>query len=322
MRRLGMPVIAAAAGCAFFALHAALFDDVWKPMFVFDLLCGLLCVASLLFWVRGQWILSFAMFWLAYKSKELAVMLPAALLCYELMFGGQRWKQLALFLAASAWWSLQALLLHPVTDNDYTFHFTAATLAATAPFYAGRIFLTPYPILLPLAAVAAGGRRTWFGLAVMALFFFPLLWLPGRIFSAYCYLPFTGLAIAMGGIAEHVKPAVIAAFFLLWAPLDIYSLREQRNLTLSQDRDAREWLTTLASFAETKPAVSGFVFKGMPDGFRAWGLEGGVKYFFRLLDVNVPPVDTPEGTQVLRNGHAAVLTWDAAGHRLQIQTVN
>ena len=322
MRRLGIPLAAAGAACAFFALHSALFDVVWKPMFVFDLLCGTLCVASILLWVRGRWVLSFVMFWLAYKSKELAVMLPLVLLCYELMFGGKRWKQLALFLAACVSWTGQALLLHPVTDNDYTFHFTAATLAATGPFYAGRLFLTSYPILLPLAAVAAGGRRTWFGLAMMGLFFFPLLWLPGRIFSAYCYLPFTGLAIAMAGIAEHVKPVVIAVFFLLWMPLDILSLREQRNAALSQDHDAREWITTLSAYARTKPAVTGFVYKGMPDGFHAWGLEGAVKYFFRLLDVTIPLIDSPEGAQVLRNGRVAILHWDGAGHRLNIQTLN
>jgi hypothetical protein len=322
MRRLGSPLIAAGAGCVFFALHAGLFDAVWKPMYVFDLLCGTLCVASLLLWVRGQWILSFVSFWLAYKAKELAVMLPLVLLCYELWFGGGRWKQLAVLLAGSLSWGLQALLLHPVTDTQYTLHFTLEALASTAPFYAQNVFLTPYLgfLLLPLASVAAGGRRTWFGLAMMGLFFFPLLWLPGRIFNAYCYLPFTGLAIAIAGIAETARPAVIALFFLLWLPLDIHSLKEQRNVTLSEDRDAREWITTLARFAGTKPPVTSFVYRGMPDGFHIWGLEGAVKYFFRILDVTIPPTDSPEGERLIANGHVAILEWDPAQHRLQIQT--
>src|SRR5689334_3970307 len=92
VRRLGAPVIAAAAGCAFYGLHMALFDAVWKPMYVFDVLCATFCLASLLLWARGNWILSFAAFWLAYKSKELAVMLPVVLLCYEYWFGRGRWK--------------------------------------------------------------------------------------------------------------------------------------------------------------------------------------------------------------------------------------
>jgi len=319
MRRLGSPVLAAAAGCVFFALHAALFDAVWKPMYVFDLMCGMFSVGSILLWVRGQWILSFVLFWLAYKAKEPAVMLPLVLLCNELLWGGRRWKQLAPFLAASLSWTVQALLVHPVGDADYTFHFTPAALAATVPFYSGKLFLTPYPFWLPLGAAAARGRRTWFGLATMLLFFFPMVCLPGRIFSAYCYLPFTGLAIALAGIAEAVKPAVIAVFFVLWMPLDIYHLREQRTLTIGQDRDAREWIDTLGEFARTRPAVAGFVYKGMPDGFHIWGLEGAVKYFFRILDVTIPAVDSPEGGRLLQGGRVAVLEWDAARHRLEIQ---
>ena len=311
MRRMGSPPLAAAAGCVFFAMHAALLDAVWKPMYVFDLLCGTLCVASM----------SFVSFWLAYKSKELAVMLPVVLVCYELWFGGRRWLRLAPFLAASLSFAVQALLLHPDQAGDYTFHFTLDTIATTAPFYAGKVFLTPYlGFLLPLGAVTARNRRTWFGLAMMGLFLFPLLWLPGRISSAYCYLSFTGLAIAMAGIAEHAKPAAIAIFFLLWLPADIYWLNAQRDETLRQDRDAREWITTLGKFANTRPAVTGFVYKGMPETFHIWGVEAGVKYFYRLLEVTVPPVDSPEGAQLLKNGRVAILNWDAGRHRLQIQT--
>jgi hypothetical protein len=321
MRRMGSPPLAAAAGCVFFALHAALFDAVWKPMYVFDLLCGTLCVASILFWARGRWILSFFAFWLAYKSKELAVMLPLVLVCYELWFGGRRWLRLAPFLAASMSFVIQALLLHPEQSGDYAFHFTFDTIATTAPFYAGKVFLTPYlGFLLPLGAVMARNRRTGFGLATMGLFLLPLLWLPGRISSAYCYLPFTGLAIVMAGIAENARPAAIAIFFLLWLPADIYWLNAQRDETLRQDRDARQWITTLGNFAKTRPAVTGFVYKGFPEAFHNWSGEGGVKYFFRLLDVTVPSVDSPEGAQLLRNGRVAVLNWDAARHRLEIQT--
>jgi len=321
MRRMGSPPLAAAAGCVFFALHAALLDTVWKPMYVFDLLCGTLCVASVLFWARGRWILSFFAFWLAYKSKELAVMLPVVLVCYELWFGGRRWLRLAPFVAASLSFAAQALLLHPEQAGDYSFHFTLDTIAATAPFYAEKVFLTPYlGFLLPLGAVVARNRRTWFGLAMMGLFLFPLLWLPGRIYSGYCYLPFTGLAIAMAGIAETAKPAAIAIFFLLWLPADIYWLNAQGDETLRHDRDTREWITTLGKFAKTRPAVTGFVYKGFPEAFHNWSAEAGVKYFFRLLDITVPPANSPEGAQLLRNGRVAILNWDAVRHRLEIQT--
>jgi len=98
-----------------------------------------------------------------------------------------------------------------------------------------------------------------------------------------------------------------------------YQIAIPGNQTLQRDRDAREWITTLGKFAKTRPAVTGFVYKGMPGAFHIWGVEAGVKYFYRLLDVTVPSVDSPQGAQLLRNGRVAILNWDARRHRLEIQ---
>ena len=77
----------------------------------------------------------------------------------------------------------------------------------------------------------------------------------------------------------------------------------------------------MAGIAETvKPVVTSFVYKGFPEAFHNWSAEGGEKYFFQLLKVTVPPVESPEGAQLLRNGSVAILNWDAARHRLEIQT--
>jgi hypothetical protein len=319
MRRMGAPVIAAAAGCAFFALHMALFDAVWKPMYVFDVLCATFCLLSLVLWARGSWILSFVSFWLAYKAKELAVMMPVVLLGYELWFGNRRWKQLAPFLAGSFSFALQALVLRPTQDSDYVFRFTEEALVKTAPFYASQVFLFPLlGFLLPTGVVAARNRRAWFGLGMMAIFFFPLIFLPARVFSAYCYLPFAGLAIAVAGMAEATHPAVVAACFLLWAPVDLHSLRVQRNDTLRRASQAREWVTAIARYAGTRPDVGGFVYQGMPEGFHIWGMEGAVKYYFRRLEVSIPAVDSAEGIKLLQSGRTAVLSWDGVRHKLEI----
>ena len=322
LRRLGFGAKAAGAGCVFFALHMALFDAVWKPMYVFDVLCGTFCLASLLLWMRGNWILSFVSFWLAYRAKELAVMLPLVLLCYELWLGNRRWARLAPFVAASLSFSVQALLLNPVVDADaYVFHFTPAALAATVPFYASRIFLVPYlGLLLPISQVARGNRRMWFGLAMMGLFFAPLVFLPGRVFSAYCYVPFTGLAVSLASLVESSNPAVVAAFFLLWMPLDLQWLRTQRNDTLRQDGEIREWAATVGRFTRSGPQVNGYVYRGMPEGFNAFGVSATVKYFLRRVDVTVPAADSAEGKELVRNGHTAVLCWDEAKKRLEIET--
>jgi hypothetical protein len=67
-RRLGSPRPAALLACVFFAFHMALFEAFWKPMYVFDVLCGTFCLLALLFWAQRRWLLSFAAFWLAYKA--------------------------------------------------------------------------------------------------------------------------------------------------------------------------------------------------------------------------------------------------------------
>jgi len=313
-RRLGASPLAAGAGCAFFAFHMALFDAVWKPMYVFDVSCAMFCLLSLLCYARGRWLLCLAAFWLAYKCKELAVMLPLVLVCYEWWFGKRRWARLAPFFLVSLSFGLQAVLMNPNRDNDYTFRFTPEALAKTSLFYAGRVFLVPYlGFVLPLAAVLARNRRTWFGLAMMALFFLPMLFLPGRIFSAYCYLPFTGLAVALAGIMENMPPAAIALFFALWLPMDIHALRLERRVTLAQDAEVRTWMTTLAHFAETRPQVDGFVFSGAPAGFERWGVEGALKYLFDRSDLKIAyESDLPPA------GKIAYLRWDFALKRLEI----
>jgi hypothetical protein len=306
LRRLGAREIAAGAACVFFALHMALFDAFWKPMYVFDVLCGTFCLLSLLCWVERRWVLSFFAFWLAYKSKEVAVMLPAALAVYELWMGKRQWKPLVPFFAASLSFGAQALWANPHRDDDYTFRFTAGALARTVPFYGGRIFLVPYAaFLLPVAAWRS--RRAWFGLAVMAIFSLPMVFLPGRMAGAYCYVPFAGLAIALSGIFEKWPTVAVVLALALWAPADIRALRAQRNVTLARDKDVKEWVTTLAAYGAANRQPDGFVFEGAPEGFARWGMEGAVKFVFHRLDAEARP-----------GGRVAVLRWDAGRRRLEI----
>ncbi|MBS1858340.1 MAG: hypothetical protein JST11_23415 [Acidobacteria bacterium] len=319
VRRLGASPLAAASACAFFGLHMALFDDFWKPMYVFDVLCAAFSLTALWCWMRGRWVLSLIAFWLAYKSKELAVMLPLALALYEVWFGNRRWKQLVPFFAISLSFGLQSMLLNPNRDNDYTFRFTAAALTRTLPYYAGRLFLVPYlGFSVPLFAVLARHRRTWFGLAVMALFFFPLLFLPGRVFSAYCYLPLTGLAIALTGVAEALSPAAVAALVILMLPADYRELRRHSRETLARDAGIRAWMGAVEGFASAHPDARRFIFSGGPAGFQRWGIEGALEYFYDRKELVIRSAADPDAAQVRAAGRVALLDWDPALARLQI----
>jgi hypothetical protein len=320
-RRLGAAPLAAAAACLFFGLHMALFDAFWKPMYVFDVLCAAFCLLSLLFWMRGGWLASLAAFWLAYKSKELAVMLPAVLLCYELWFGRRRWKALAPFFAVSLLFGVQALLLNPNHDNDYTFRPTLAALAATVPFYLGRVFLVPAAGLLAIAVVLiARDRRAWFGLSVAVIFLLPLLFLPGRMFSAYCYLPFAGLALAFAGVAGKLRPAWLALFFLLWLPWDYRALRAAGRDTLDRDARVRSWMGTLAAFTRNSPPLDAYIYSGAPEGFHRWGVEGALRYFLGAGDFKIAESGEPETERLPAAARVALLNWDPPTRRLTIVT--
>jgi hypothetical protein len=214
---------------------------------------------------------------------------------------------------------MQGILLNPNQDNNYTFRFTPAALAKTSVFYADRLFLVPYlGLLLPAAACVSRNRRTWFGLTTMLLFFLPLLFLPGRLHGAYCYVPFTGMAVAFSGIADSARPAVIVAFLLLWAPLDYMALRAQRRATLAVDNEVREWVTTIAGFAKTVPLFDAVVYSGTPAGVDSYGAVGALRYLFHRSDFVIHNADVAEPSKLQHHDRIVLLNWDRQQRKLSI----
>jgi hypothetical protein len=96
-RKMSIGVWHALAGVAFFIWSSGAFDAYWKPMYVFDLLCTAFSLASILLYAHRRWVLSFVAFWFAYKSKELAVMLPVVLLAWEYWFGDRKYLRVLPF---------------------------------------------------------------------------------------------------------------------------------------------------------------------------------------------------------------------------------
>jgi hypothetical protein len=290
-------------------------------MYVFDVLCATFCLLSLLLYAHGRIVWSFVAFWLAYKSKELAVMLPFVLVCYEFWLGRKRWKPLVPFVAAALSFGLQGLLLNPNRnlDNDYTFRFTPAALATTVRFYSGRLFLIPFGgLALAAAPLLTRDRRIWFGLAAMLLFFFPLALLPGRLFGAYCYVPLIGLALAGAVLANADRWRLTAAFFLLWIPWNYAHLRWYRKQALAIAAENRRYVTELIRFAANAPDIRTFLYDDRPPALNVWGIHGALQYVYKRSDLRLACIDDPDGQSALRDPALAVLSWDQLRSRLSV----
>ena len=152
-----------------------------------------------------------ALFYTIYFLRS--VLLPVVLACYEFWMAEKRsWKPLIPFFAVSLSFGLQGVLLNQNVDNDYTFRFTPAAFWTTLRFYSSKLFLIPYAglALLPLPFLIRD-RRLWFGAAIVCLFFIPLMFLPGRLFSAYCYLPLAGFALMAATLAEFGEEIAAAS---------------------------------------------------------------------------------------------------------------
>jgi hypothetical protein len=166
----------------------------------------------------------------------------------------------------------------------------------------------------------APNKRTWFGLTVLVLYFVPLLFLPGRIQAAYCYLFFTGLAIALAGIAETRK-AWGWLFFACSGFRSIYTVCTPMLLKRC-DRmptSARGWPAHETS-RKKDPTSWSSPSRGMPDGFRPFGMGATFKYFTGR-NTNVVWINSPEGTKLCEQKRGAILRWHPDRHQLQIQAL-
>ncbi len=314
-RRLRVTAWAAGAGTLFFAFHMALFDALWKPMYVFDVLAAtfsLLCLLSYSGSGRAALPLAFLFFWLATKSKEMTVMLPAALAAWEYWFGARRWRRLLPFLALSLALGTQALLVNATRESEYTLRFSAPEILKCVRYYASRIFLLPYAgLFLSAVPFLLRDKRAYFGLSFFLVLLAPMLVLPGRLFSAYLYVPTVGLAMVAATAAARLHPAWVVAFYLLWLPFNHASLRAQRREALSLADENRRYVTKLEKIVAENPGADAYIYDGVPAALQMWGLGAALKYFARRGDVALYSAESSNLEKNLREGSGAVLlSWD------------
>jgi hypothetical protein len=318
-RKLGIGPVGAAAGAFFFGFHAVLIDAWWKPMYVFDVLCATFSLLTVLSYAYDRWILSLISFWMAYKSKELAVMLPAVLACYELWFGQRRWKRLIPFFAVSLLFGIQAALLPVHRGTRYEMQLGPGALAATIGFYSSQLFLLPYAGLLLLALpFFIRDRRLWFGLAAMFLLMVPLLFLPGRLYAVYWYVPLVGAAVLLASLADgHYRWAVIV-LLALWIPWDFVHFRELRRIDQRREQQNRAYVGAIEKFARLNPGERMFVYDTLPEEFHDWGVAGALRSVYRNPTITAQHIDQAGAQELIQRGDAAWLHWSRGLSRLDI----
>ena len=320
-RSLGAPPLGASAAALFFSFQMAVFDVYWQPRFVFDALCGTFTLLALIAYVEGRLIFSLVFFWLAVKSKELAILLPLALAGYELWIGKQRWRRLTPFFAISAIFGIQALAINTHRENLYSLRFGLGNVWSCARFYASQLVLAPGAWgLAGFAALALPflfrNRLVRFGVLTFVVMLGVMLVLPGRLLGAYLYVPLIGLAIAM---ASATRPVWLAVFFAIWIPWNYRQLRIDRRAELAEAADRRAWFLPIEEFARAHPGVETFVYRGQPDSFNDFGVPAAIRCA-RPPDspYTVVEADSPEAAAVLARPKLALLIWNGDSHLMQV----
>lgn len=316
-RSLRAPPLGASAAALLFAFHMGTFSVYWAPMYVFDLVCGTCILLSLLTYVNGRLFLSVVFFWLALKSKESAILFPLALAAYDFWIGGKQWKRLIPFFAISAAAGAEALFFNAHRNNAYSLVFGRDAVDVTARFYAANLTLLPqsaamFAVFLILAILAISfaisNRLTRFGALTFVVMLAPLLFLPGRLFGAYLYVPLIGLAIAISAVS---RPVWLAVFFVLWVPWNYRMMRIDRNNELHAADERRSWFAPVAEFSRLHPAPTTFVYTGAPESLQPHGIAGALSALHSPdASISVVAADAPEARTALAAPDVVVLAWN------------
>lgn len=315
LRRLQLPLPASLASCCWFAFSALLLPAFWKPMYIFDVLCCLFCLVTLLLYDRGHWILGLFSMWLAYRAKEVAVMLPLALTAYEFLLGAGRWKRLIPYYAISLNFGVQALL-YKAPETVYTLHFTPPALLTSTVFYGAALLSGPAVILLALAVPqTARDRRFWWGLVSGVCLLAPMLALPGRLFAVYWYVPMIGMTVAAAALAAQAPRWTLAIGLAVWMAVNYAQVRDAGQALLKEEEEARQYAKDVESYARQNPGRKVILYDGTPEGIKSWGLESLVQFDWKSNTPKVRPAaehqtDVEPGTGLLR--------WNSEQHELVI----
>jgi hypothetical protein len=315
-RAVGARPFGACAAALLFVFHAAALDIYWQPMYVFDLLCATFTLICLLAYVYRQMTIAIVSFWLAIKCKETCILLPVVLALLEFWLGSRKWKRLIPFAAISGVILIFAFVGNAHRDSDYTFRFTFAAFKTCVLYYARALAFAPYVGLAVLAVpfIVFSNRRVRWGIATFVLFLAPLLFLPGRLYEAYLYLPLIGLAIAV----SFATPLLAVLLFAAWLPWNYMQIKPYRNQNLAWAAERFKWFQATRDLVAAHPETERFVYDSAPESLTPLGITGALRAL-RPPEAStyVAAFGSPEARDLFGHPPFALLTWDSGYHALR-----
>ncbi len=129
----------------------------------------------------------------------------------------------------------------------------------------------------------------------------PLVFLPGRLFSAYWYVPLIGAAIAIASLASGRYGFLAAVFLAVWLPWNYFTLTEYRTRTLAEDAECRAYVGQLQ--AASRLHCVGFrrsSTKACRLRFLSLGSGGALRYMLPNMNVKIATLEDPAVNTLLR----------------------
>ena len=312
LRKKGHGEIEAAATTIFFLFHAALLEAWWKPMYIFDLLAATFCLLTWLLYSTRFWPAALATFWLAYKSKEVALFFPVVLALDQA-------KRAIPFLLISASFGLQAMQVNTQRDTVYTLRFTPASLIKTIPFYFKQAILNKFGALT-LAPLLWFARQPEFLKALLgtAALMIPLLFLPGRLFSVYLYVPLLALMPGLAALLKQATRRLLFAGLGLFLLLDYLTLKEKRKTEIAMGHEARHYVTQLRQAHQQTPLPSTAYLENAPIGYKLHGLVGALRLITKDPKARVLNPEVESARLEAKDHPLPTLLWFAPTQTLSI----
>ena len=215
---------------------------------------------------------------------------------------------------------MQGFLRNPNKDNDYTFRFTGRlwrrrflSMRSDSLLFRGAVSCC---CRLYFCATAGSGLD----LAADGWFLFLLLFLPGRLFEAYAYLPLACAAIALACAASRVNPVWAWAILALWMPLNLHVLRAEQRTTLAMEDANYAFVEAINKWAATSPAATTLIYDGLPGGFHFWGATAAWNIAHEGSGLAAYASGTPEANKALATQVVTYGEWDAKNNRMVLTT--